>query len=286
MNTGVSTSKARRQLSTIAAVTGSVAIIAIAIAFVTNDFSGMLQSSVFHVNDSTISALEPIRSDSMSEQNGDGNNGDTGDDNGIGLLPDSENNNDTKDDPNDDYPEHGLPCLDPDCSIHHDPEGDHERPCDDPDCEICNERPPVDIPMEIINFKSDSADYVDTKAAMDALSGYVDAFNAYFEKYPDSKIYLVGCIAKIRNWSFTDTYLSQKRAEAVRNSLIELGIDGDKLVAIGIGANDPWRADEWSEGYFNEDKAKINRRVWIVPDEYKDQIGLLLSIKDEIEKAR
>jgi len=325
MNTGVSVSKTRKRLSTIAAVTGAATIIMLAVAFVTNDFSGLLKTPSFIVQDTTLSALEPIRSDPQSEPsdgNEDGGSGNDNEDSEIIPVDDEDKettesgtDNDTSVD-TEDYPEHGLPCLDPDCPIHHGNAGheipcndpncpicnhetpcddpncpicNHETPCDDPNCPICNDidnRPPVDIPMDIINFKPDSSEYSNKEDAMRALSGYVDSFNMYFDRYPDGKIYLVGCIAKTSSWYLTETSLSEKRAETVRQSLIELGVDGSKLISMGIGISDPWRNDEWSEGYFNEAVAKTNRRVWIVPDRYDAQVELIISIDEKLDALK
>lgn len=318
MNTGVSVSKTHKRLSTIAAVTGAAAIVLLAVAFVTNDFSGLLQTPSFIVQDTTLSALEPIRSDSASEPDNGDNSGDNGDGNensGVISEPKDENDDEIKDD-TEEYPEHGLPCLDPNCPIHHAESGhkmpcdgpncpvcnhetpcndpncpicNHDVPCDDPNCPICSEynnKPPVDIPMDIINFKPNSSEYSNKEDAMRAISGYVDSFNMYFNRYPNGKIYLIGCIAKTSSWYLTETELSEQRAEAVRQSLIELGVDGDKLIAVGIGISDPWRNDEWSEGYFNEAVAKTNRRVWIVPDQYDAQMELILSIDEMLDALK
>ncbi len=317
MQTGIApASKTRKRMTILAAITGSTVIIALAIAFVAVDFNALMIAPSFTVSDNTIEALEPIRSDPESEPNGStGNNGDDGTGNGNGAGNIDNANDDDSDNDSDNYPDHGLPCLDPNCPIHHggtheipcgdpncpicnheQPCGDpncpicnHETPCDDPNCPICHpgeDKPPVEIPMEIVNFKPNSYEYVDKDAALKALSGYVDSFNRYFERYPDSKIYLVGCIAKTANWSLTETELSQQRADAVKQSLIELGIGGDKLVALGIGISDPWRNDEWADGNFNEDVAKLNRRVWIVPDMYDEHIGIILATDELIDKLK
>lgn len=278
MNTGVSISKAQKRISTITTITGSAAIVGLAIAFVTTDFNGMLQFPSFILNDHTISALQPHCSDPVSEPDNTLTNGFGTDDNDNS---DSDLNSDNNVTQNDDL-DHGLPCLDPNCTYHY--PTNHDTPCDNPDCPICNELPPVNIPMETISFKGDSYEYVDETAAVNVLDEYMDSFEAYFKRYPDGKIYLVGGIAKTSSWSLSDTKLSQQRAEKVRESFIELGVDADKLVAIGIGVSDPWRSDEWSNGYFDEKTAKINRRVWIIPDRYEKQVDLIISIDEMIRQ--
>ena len=315
MNTSTSVSKTRKRLSTVAALTGSATIIALAIAFVTVDFSGLVHSPFFNVNNSSISALEPICSDAMSEQSGDknNNNGITGDLNGT--TGENGNNNGN---PEGGYPEHGLPCLDPNCPVHHygGNGGGHMSPCEDKDCPICNHqtpciipdcpvcnhdrdncndpdcpicedmRPPVDISMEAISFKADSAEYVDSDKALEVLKTYMDSFDVYFDRYPDGKIYLAGGIARVSDWSITDTTLSQMRADKVRQSFIELGVDENRLISIGVGPNDPWRNDEWADGYFNEEIAKTNRRVWIIPDQYSEQVTMIIAVDEMIKSSQ
>ena len=312
MLTGETVSKTKNRLTTVAAATGSAVIIALSAAFVAVDFNDFYVSSAFTVDNATVEALEPIRSDPMSEPTGtgdgsdgngngsDGNGNNSGD--GNGVVPGGDSNNDS------DYPAHGEPCLDPNCPIHHGTIDDstvHETPCGDPDCPICDghglpcddpncpvhhgnddDRPPADISMEIIRFKANSSEYVDKAAAEAALADYIDSIDRYFDIYPDDKIYLVGCIAKTANWSLTETELSEQRANTVRQSLIELGIDENKLVAIGIGINDPWRNDEWANGYFDEETAKLNRRVWLIPDQYNEQVALVIAMDELIDDLR
>lgn len=315
MRTGVEVSKTKKKLSTIAAVTGSTVIIALAIAFVTIDFNGfMLFSPSFTVDYDATEALEPIRSGPRPEQNGSGSDSD-GDGNGNSSNENGFFGDDNNNDGGQGYFDHDLPCFDPNCPIHHgdthhipcdDPNcpicGDHHSPCGDPDCPICNghglpcddpncpihhgQQPPIDISMDDINFKANLAEYANQEEAETILSGYIDAFNRYFERYPEGKVYLVGCIAKTATWSFTETELSEQRAETVRQSLIDLGISENKLVSIGIGINDPWRSDEWAMGWFDEETAKLNRRVWIIPDQYESQVDLVYEIDKLINDMR
>lgn len=297
MNTGVTVSKTQKHLSTIVTATGSVMIIGLALAFMSIDFGNIPKSSSYYTgNVNAVSALKPIRSDAPSEPNN-GNDGNS--DNNNGFLPIDDSLDDLNGDYNDnDYPDHGLPCLDPNCPVHHESNvvndgsqndnavGSEHIKCDDPNCLICNNLPPVDISMNVIQFKADSREYVNETAALATLEQYIDSFDVYFERYPEGKIYLVGTIAKTSSFAIIDTELSEQRANTVRNSFIQLGVDADKLIAIGIGANDPWRVDEWTDGYFDEALAKINRRVWIIPDQYDKQVNIVFSVSDMIDEER
>ena len=293
MNTGLeSSSKTRKRLSIVAACTGSAAIIILAIAFVTVDFNKFYVSSAFTIDDSAIEALEPVRSDQGSET--DGQTGDNTDGSGNGTGDTSSVGNDGTGS----YADHGLPCLDPNCPIHHPTKGSYgttDGTSDGSSTDNAGNKtgdggednaPPAEISLETVNFKANMAEYVDEDAANAVLSEYVSAFDRYFERYPDGKVYLVGCIAKTATWSYTETELSLERAETVRQSLINLGVDGDRLVAMGIGISDPWRSDEWADGYFDEDIAKTNRRVWLIPDQYSEQVDMVLAVEAEIDSLR
>ena len=261
--------KPRTKLSTTITTISSTTIIVLAIAFMIINWENLITNNLLFVNNSPIAVLEPTSSDSVSERNNDG------DDDGTNNNPD----------------DHGLPCLDPNCPIHHPHDDDNGDNDGDgfPDNNDGNDNriaPPADISMDVIKFKPNMAEYVDNDIAISVLTSYLDSFDRYFEKYPDGKIYLVGGVARTAGWTLSDPVdieLSQQRADAVRNSLITLGVNADRLVSIGIGSNDPWRSDEWSEGYFDEEIAKINRRVWIVPDAYNSQMQLIFDIQESIE---
>jgi len=303
MNTGYKLSKTKKCLTTIAALTGSAAIIGLSIAFVTTDFSGMINTPSFIINESnTMTALKPIREDETSSSSGDDKNNPNNNDDNQNMNGVIDNNNneenignqqgtpDGNENNNEDSNIHGTPCIDPNCSIHNKPNENNdcteEKPCGKEDCSICNGKPPVKIDMRDVNFISDSDAYVDKEAAKSVLTEYLDAFNHYFERYPDGKIYLVGGIAKTASWDLTETELSLARAEKVRQSFIELGVDADKLVAMGLGVSDPWRENEWSNGYFDEEIAKENRRVWIIPDQYEEQVRLVKNVDAMIKEIK
>ena len=323
MNNTPGIDKPNKKLSTPIAVISSMAIILTAIAYVIIDYRNTMTELLMMQSDQSILALEPTRSDASSERDnkpggdddGSGNNGDgnsNGDPNGNGLGNDGNggNNGGTGDDNDGDrdndygnYPPHGLPCLDPNCPIHHPHNngGDNNNSGDDgnggnPDGlgngsgNGDNDRPPLDITMDLVNFQPNLAVYVNETEAEKVLHQYVASFNHYLTQYPDGKIYLVGCIARTKNNDIIydgDIALSENRAKTVMNTFIKFGIDKSKLEVIGIGPLDPWREDEWADGYFNEAVAKNNRRVWVIPDQYTDQIayikGLNTDIQNEIE---
>ena len=158
--------------------------------------------------------------------------------------------------------------------------------CSEPSCPTHSIRPTIELSMDEVQFHSDSCDYVDEERTLQVLSQYVEDMQAYFEQNPDGTIYLIGGIAKTTVSTITDTALSQARAETVRQSFIELGIDSHKLVAIGLGISDPWREDEWQNGSFDENIAKRNRRVWVIPDSFEKQMAMVNAVLGTIESQR
>lgn len=289
MKTNLTFSKLQKYATTCAASVGSIAIIGVALALALNN----LPNNPASYANGTVNS-EPTRSDPRSDQDPDYNNstplGGDSNNQGVGDRDNShDDDNDSKDNNSEpQIPTHGEPCLDPNCPIHHPsnkPDGNNSsntdsKPSDNTDA------PPVDISMNIIRFKSDSAEYVDEKAAQDVLLSYLTAFENYFETYPDGIIYLAGGVARTHEAGHeydVDIVLSQQRADAVRNSFIKLGVDENRLIAIGMGCRDPWHNDEYIDGVFTEDIAKTNRRVWIIPDAYKEQVEAVLAIpRDDI----
>ena len=243
MRTGVSISKSRNRATTIAAVTGSVALFALTITFVVNSYNN-IQETLERTHNNDISVLEPDRSDASSEP-----------------VCDSESSG-----------ENEIICSNDNCS--------------DTTCPTHSTRPTIELSMDKVQFQSDSCDYVDQESTMRVLSTYVEDMKKYFEQNPDETIYLVGGIAKTTASTITDTALSQDRAETVRQSFIELGIDGHKLVAIGLGISDPWREDEWQNGSFDESVAKRNRRVWVIPGSFEKQMAMVNAVLGTIESQR
>lgn len=233
MKTGVPVSKLRNRVTTIAAVTGSAALLVFTIMFSLNSYQSIRLTSEKTANH-IIASLESTRSDATSEP-----------------ICDSDNSgvDETKE------------CSDTNCT--------------DTSCPTHSVRPVVEISMDEITFQPDSCVYVDKQKAHLVLNEYIDKLKEYFAIYPNGKIYLVGGVAKIAGAQRTDTTLSQKRAETVRQSFVELGVDGDKLVAIGLGISDPWREDEWKDGKFDEQIAAKNRRVWVIPDNFVKQMALV-----------
>lgn len=99
---------------------------------------------------------------------------------------------------------------------------------------------PVVISEEQVCFVPDSAEYLYSDEAVERLKPIAEYM---LEKNQDITLLLAGCIAGDSN---TDLgyRLSEQRASAVKQTLMELGVPENRLVAVGMGCSDPWHIYE------------------------------------------
>lgn len=114
----------------------------------------------------------------------------------------------------------------------------------------------IEISNNEIEFEKRTDEVKDKKKAIEVLQPYVDNL----KNYPDMRLLLVGTTARVKEGS---EELSKKRAEKVREMLIELGISPDRIEVKGLGANASWHEEEWINGEFVESIAEKNRAVFI-----------------------
>lgn len=127
--------------------------------------------------------------------------------------------------------------------------------------------PSVEIKLEsqTVGFKPDTAIYINEQNAKNTLRPYADELKDFFKYYPNEKIWIVGTTAEVTKGSRDGYELSLKRAETVKNTLVdELGIPADKLLTIGMGCVFPWKVDEFSNGTFDNNAAQKNRAVFLL----------------------
>ena len=122
-----------------------------------------------------------------------------------------------------------------------------------------------------VSFVGDKDIFVDKKAAKEAIAQVADLMR----QYPDNRIYIVGTTATGRDDTAFCQDLSERRARAVADVLIEMGIEEDRLIPIGLGYEDPWHIDDiGSDGHQIEELAAQNRKVLII-DENSQEASLL-----------
>ena len=111
---------------------------------------------------------------------------------------------------------------------------------------------PVVLTEEQITFVGDKAEYLYPEEAESVFKPIAD-----FLLSNDVTILLCGTTAGDGNSAYT-MELSQARAEAVKQSLVDLGVDPSHIIAVGLGSTDPWHV----YGIPTSDKAaSCNRKV-------------------------
>lgn len=112
---------------------------------------------------------------------------------------------------------------------------------------------PQMISEEQVQFIPDSAEYADPDRAITEITPIAD----YMKKDTGFEILLAGTTAGDGDNEYT-TILSQSRAEAVRKTLVDLGVSPDRISTIGLGSSDPWHI--YGVGVEGE-LAALNRKV-------------------------
>lgn len=107
-----------------------------------------------------------------------------------------------------------------------------------------------------VGFTPDTADFREAGAARDTLRGFANEITS-----GTAKAELVGTTAAVGDDQGQLT-LSQRRAEAVRQVLIELGVPADRITSRGVGSHWPGRvADTDAQGNLLPGAAALNRSV-------------------------
>lgn len=121
------------------------------------------------------------------------------------------------------------------------------------------------LDSERVHFKGNKAIFVDKKEAKESIKKVaMDLI-----EYPEKEVYVIGTTATGRE-EFCKR-LSEERAEAVVDLLIEYGVREEQLTVEGLGYQDDWHiADLDENGKLIEEVAKKNRKVLIVDaDKYE-----------------
>ena len=93
---------------------------------------------------------------------------------------------------------------------------------------------PIVLTEEQVRFVGDQAEYLRPEEAEDVLRPIAD-----FLADSQATVLLCGTTAGDENSSFS-LELSQARAEAVRDTLIQLSVAPHQIIAVGLGCGDPW----------------------------------------------
>ena len=112
---------------------------------------------------------------------------------------------------------------------------------------------PVMLTEEQVSFVPDKAAYLDEDEAVATIQPIAD----YLLEHEQITILLAGTTAGDKDSDYTMT-LSQKRADAVRSTLVQLGVSESRIVTVGLGSSDPWHV--YGVGY-EGNIASRNRKV-------------------------
>lgn len=130
---------------------------------------------------------------------------------------------------------------------------------------------PVVLTEEQVTFIGDKAEYLHPEEAESVLKPIAD-----FLMRNDVTILLCGTTAGDGNSAYT-MELSQARAEAVKQSLVDLGIDPSHIIAVGLGSTDPWHV----YGIPTSDKAaSCNRKVVLLDASSQTALEILAEINE------
>lgn len=127
---------------------------------------------------------------------------------------------------------------------------------------------PVILTEEQVSFVSDQSIYLNEEEAVATIQSIAD----YLIEHKQIMILLAGTTAGDEDSDYTMT-LSQERADAVRDTLIQLGVDESRIVAVGLGSNNPWHV--YGAGYEGS-IASANRTV-VLLDASSDTAKEILS---------
>ena len=127
---------------------------------------------------------------------------------------------------------------------------------------------PVMLTEEQVSFVPDKATYLDEDEAVATIQPIAD----YLLEHEQITVLLAGTTAGDEDSDYTMT-LSQKRADAVRSTLVQLGVDESRIVTMGLGSSDPWHV--YGAGYEGS-IASGNRKV-VLLDASSDTAKEILS---------
>lgn len=121
------------------------------------------------------------------------------------------------------------------------------------DSKDMNFQEPVFLSEKQVQFKGDSAEYLEPDKVESELKPVIDIL----VNQADLNLLLIGTTAGDEDGEYTKE-LSLERAEAVKRSLMSQGIQGERLKVIGLGSSDPWHI--YGQGTKGE-LASQNRKV-------------------------
>ena len=129
---------------------------------------------------------------------------------------------------------------------------------------------PIVFTEEKIGFVADKDTFLDPKKANETIRPVAE----YLKSQPTVSIVLAGTTAGDTDSDFSLT-LSKQRAVAVKNVLVEFGVEADRIITIGLGSEkDPWHVK--NAGY--EGAAAASNRKVVVLDATSERAVSILEV--------
>lgn len=126
---------------------------------------------------------------------------------------------------------------------------------------------PVMLSEEQVSFVPDKSTYLNEEEAMATIQPIAD----YLIEHEQITVLLAGTTAGDEDSDYTMT-LSRERADAVRDTLIQFGVDESRIVTVGLGSSDPWHV--YGAGYEGS-IASGNRKVVLLDASSDTAKGIL-----------
>ncbi|MCR5836272.1 MAG: OmpA family protein [Lachnospiraceae bacterium] len=126
---------------------------------------------------------------------------------------------------------------------------------------------PVALTEERVKFIADKAEYSDESKVKKVLKPIAQFLN----NNKNVNILLAGTTAGDNN-DKTAISLSEMRAATVKNTLVELGVEDNRIITIGLGSGDPWHV--YGAGY--EGKIASENRKVVILDATSDDAKKIL----------
>lgn len=136
---------------------------------------------------------------------------------------------------------------------------------------------PQILSEEQVKFVADSDQYLDAQSALEVITPIAD----FLKQNSDVNLLLIGTTAGDIDNDFTRD-LSLRRANAVKTSLIDLGISPERITTRGLGSHDPWHV--FGAGTTGTLAAQ-NRKVVILDLNSEDAKKIIGSVADAKDKS-
>lgn len=109
----------------------------------------------------------------------------------------------------------------------------------------------------VVTFKSDFLFDVNSSALKPSGYSEIDRVATVLKKYPETRILVEGHTDSTGSETYNQT-LSEKRAQAVKNSIVSRGVAGSRIETMGFGESKPYGSNQTTAG------RQLNRRVNVV----------------------